>query len=67
MRIPLRMFGDRQFSILYDIRDRLPETTWQPALQQVRERSPLMNLAIYAGVVLVSAGAIIAVAVAVIQ
>ncbi|MDQ6847465.1 MAG: hypothetical protein M3019_07780 [Candidatus Dormibacteraeota bacterium] len=67
VRIPLRMFGDRQFSILYDIRDRLPETMWRPALQQVKERSPVMNLAIYASIVLVSAGAIIAVAVAVIQ
>ena len=65
VRIPLRMFGDRQFSILYDVRDRLPEQSWLPALRQVKERSPLMNLAVYAGVVLISAGAIIAVAVAV--
>ncbi len=65
VRIPLRMFGDRQFSILYDVRERLPEKTWLPALTQVKERSPLMNLAIYAGVVLISAGAIIAVAVTV--
>ncbi len=49
VRIPLRMFGDRQFSILYDIRDRLPEASWLPALQKVKERSPRVNLAIYAG------------------
>ena len=65
VRIPLRMFGDRQFSILYDIRERLPEQSWLPAVQQVKDRSPLMNLAIYAGVVLISSGAMIAVAVAV--
>ncbi len=65
VRIPLRMFGDRQFSILYDIRERLPEASWLPAVQKVRERSPRMNLAIYAAVVLISAGAIIAVAMAI--
>lgn len=62
VRIPLRMFGDRQFSILYDLRDRLPEATWLPALKKVRERGPRMNLAIYAGTVLFGAGAIVAVA-----
>ncbi len=65
VRIPLRMFGDRQFSILYDIRERLPEASWLPALEQVRERSPRLNLAIYAAVVLISSGAIVAVAMAV--
>jgi hypothetical protein len=65
VRIPLRMFGDRQFSILYDIRDRLPEASWLPALQKVKERSPRVNLAIYAAAVSISAGAIIAVAMAV--
>jgi hypothetical protein len=65
VRIPLRMFGDRQFSILYDIRDRLHETSWLPALQQVKERSPRMNLAIYAVVMLICSGAMIAVAVSV--
>jgi hypothetical protein len=65
VEIPLRMFGDRQFSILYDLRDRLPEQSWLPAVQRVKERSPHMNLAIYAGVVLISAGAMIAVAIAV--
>jgi hypothetical protein len=65
VRIPLRMFGDRQFSILYDLRERLPESSWLPALQQKNDRSPAMNLAIYAAIVLISAAAIIAVAVAV--
>jgi hypothetical protein len=65
VRIPLRLFGDRQFSILYDVRDRLPEQSWLPAVQRVRERSPRMNLAIYAAVVLICAGAMIAVAIAV--
>lgn len=65
VRIPLRMFGDRQFSILYDIRERLPEDTWMPALSQVKERSPRMNLLVYAGVVAFSSLAIIAVAIAV--
>ncbi|MBJ7608393.1 MAG: hypothetical protein JF887_03030 [Candidatus Dormibacteraeota bacterium] len=65
VQIPLRMFGDRQFSILYDVRDRLPEQSWLPAVQKLKERSPRLNLAIYAAVVLISAGALIAVAVAV--
>jgi hypothetical protein len=65
VRLPLRLFGDRQFSILYDIRDRLPEQSWLPAVQRVKERSPRMNLAIYAMVVLIAAGAMIAVAIAV--
>ena len=65
VQIPLRMFGDRQFSILYDVRDRLPEESWLPAVQRIKERSPRMNLMIYGGVVLISALALIAVAVAV--
>jgi hypothetical protein len=65
VRIPLRMFGDRQFSILYDVRDRIAEERWLPAVQMVRERSPRLNLVIYAAVVLLSAGAMIAVAIAV--
>jgi hypothetical protein len=65
VRIPLRMFGDRQFSILYDVRDRLPEQSWLPAVQKVKDRSPRMTLAVYAAVVLVCAGAMIAVAIAV--
>jgi hypothetical protein len=67
VRIPLRMFGDRQFSIIYDVRERLPEATWLPALQSVRERSPRLNLAVYATVMLISAGAVIAVAISVLN
>lgn len=63
VRIPLRMFGDRQFSILYDVRDRLPESSWLPAVQRVKERSPRMTLLVYGAVVLISAGAMIAVAI----
>jgi hypothetical protein len=62
VRIPLRMFGDRQFSILYDVRERLPEATWLPAVQATTQRSPRLNLANYAAVVLICAGAMIAVA-----
>ena len=67
VRIPLRMFGDRQFSILYDIRERLPEQSWAPALEQVKERTPAMNLLVYGGVVAFSSLAIIAVAIAVLN
>ena len=63
--IPLRMFGDRQFSILYDVRDRLPEARWLPAVRRVKERSSRMNLLILGGVVLVCAGAVIATGIAV--
>jgi hypothetical protein len=62
VRIPLRMFGDRQFSIIYDLRDRLPEASWLPALQKVGERSPVRNLVVYGGVVLIGIGAMTAVA-----
>jgi hypothetical protein len=50
-RIPLRMFGDRQFSVLYDIRDRLPEAAWREALVQASKRSTTEILLVYAGVV----------------
>jgi hypothetical protein len=49
--IPLRMFGDRRFSILYDIRDRLPEAAWRPALEAADNRSTLNILMVYGGVV----------------
>jgi hypothetical protein len=65
VRIPLRMFGDRQFSILYDVRDRLPEASWLPAVTKVPQRAPWLNLVVYATVVLISAGAMIAVAISV--
>lgn len=52
-RIPLRMFGDRQYSIIYDIRDRVPEANWQPALQAVNHRSQRRILAVYGAVTLI--------------
>jgi hypothetical protein len=60
-RIPLRMFGDRQFSILYDIRDRLPEGTWRPALERAQARSQPRILLVYAATVAVSSAALFAV------
>lgn len=51
VRIPLRMFGDRQFSILYDIRDRLPEAVWRDALEEAGKRSTTEILLVYAGMV----------------
>jgi hypothetical protein len=53
-RIPLRMFGDRQFSILYDIRDRLPEAAWKDALAAASRRSTARIVLVYSGVVAVS-------------
>jgi hypothetical protein len=50
-QIPLRMFGDRQFSILYDIRDRLPDAAWRPALERASRRSPTQILLVYGGIV----------------
>jgi len=47
-QLPLRFFGDRQFSILYDVRDRLPEETWRPALDQASRRPGWMILGVYA-------------------
>ena len=51
--IPLRLFGDRQFSILYDIRDRLPEAMWKPALETAGRRSTARIVLDYAAVVAV--------------
>jgi hypothetical protein len=62
VRIPLRMFGDRQFSIIYDLRDRLPEASWLPALHSVEQRSVMRNLAVYSAAVLIGVGAMAAVA-----
>ncbi len=36
--IPLRYFGDRRYSILYDIRERLPEQRWKDVLSRASER-----------------------------
>ncbi|MFN2582813.1 MAG: hypothetical protein ABR498_08755, partial [Candidatus Dormibacteria bacterium] len=52
-QIPLRYFGDRQFSILYDIRDRLPEQAWRAALDKASKRPAWMILAVYGGTVAV--------------
>lgn len=50
-QLPLRYFGDRQFSILYDIRERLHEHTWRPALEQAERasRSTLRCELVYIG------------------
>ena len=47
--IPLRMFGDRQFSVLYDLRDRLPESATMPALEQASSRDGI-KMFVYGGV-----------------
>jgi hypothetical protein len=61
-QIPLRYFGDRQFSILYDIRDRLREGTWRPALEQAERatRSTIRNHLVYAGAVAIGGLAVYA-------
>jgi hypothetical protein len=64
-RIPLRFFGDRQFSILYDIRDRLPEASWRPALEKAQARGTWRILAVYGGTVALSGLALYAVTLAV--
>lgn len=60
--IPLRYFGDRQFSILYDIRDRLPEAAWRPALEQAEKhaRSTVRCEIVYAAVAAIGALAVFA-------
>ncbi|MBV9525393.1 MAG: hypothetical protein JOZ46_06215, partial [Candidatus Dormibacteraeota bacterium] len=55
--IPLRLFGDRRFSILYDVRDRLPENVWRPAAERAGARSRLRIRADYALATAVSIGA----------
>ena len=60
-RIPLRFFGDRQFSIVYDIRDRLPESAWRPALEQAQARGTWRILAVYGGTVAICGTALYAV------
>ena len=51
-QVPLRYFGDRQFSILYDIRDRLPDAAWRPAVEKATKPG-WMILAFYAATVAV--------------
>ena len=52
-QLPLRYFGDRQFSILYDVRDRLPAEAWRPALDRASRRPGWMILAVYGATVAV--------------
>ena len=59
--IPLRMFGDRQFSILYDVRDRLPATAWRDAIEHANVRSTTRIHLVYAITVAISGGAMFAV------
>jgi hypothetical protein len=49
--IPLRMFGDRQYSIMYDLRERLPEQRWKDVLAKASERSPQRILFVYGATV----------------
>jgi hypothetical protein len=61
-QIPLRFFGDRQFSIVYDVRERLREGTWRPALEQAERasRSTLRNQLVYAGAMAIGGLAVFA-------
>ena len=59
--IPLRMFGDRQFSILYDVRDRLPESAWRDAVERANARSTPRIQAVYAITVAICGAAMFAV------
>ena len=63
--IPIRFFGDRRFAILYEVRDRVPESAWKHALQQAQPGSSRRPLIIYGLTVLFGIGCMIAVAVAV--
>jgi hypothetical protein len=61
--IPIRYFGDRRFAILYEIRDRVPESAWREALSHAESPASKRPLIIYAGVVLLGIGSIVAVAI----
>jgi hypothetical protein len=61
VQIPLRMFGDRQYSILYDILDQVPEAQVQNALKMATRWTTRKSQAIYAGMVAFSAAALIVV------
>ncbi len=50
--IPLRFFGDRQYSMIYDIRERVPEGAWMPAVEQASGRRSTRCLVVYGAVVL---------------
>ena len=58
--IPLRLFGDRQYSILYDLRERLPEERWMNALKEAGQRSSTRILVVYGMTTLICIGAILA-------
>ena len=60
-RIPMRMFGDRQYAMLYDIRDHLPETATMPALEKASSRGGL-KLYLYGAVVVIDVVALAVVA-----
>jgi hypothetical protein len=55
------MFGDRQFSILYDVRDRLPESAWRDAVERANARSTPRIQAVYAITVAICGAAMFAV------
>lgn len=63
--IPIRFFGDRRFAILYEVRDRVPESAWKHALQQAQPGSSRRPLIIYSLTVLFAIGCMVAVAVAI--
>ena len=64
-QLPLRYFGDRQFSILYDIRDRLPDDAWRPAVDRASRRPGWMIQADYAAIVAICCLAVYAVQLAI--
>ena len=63
--IPIRFFGDRRFAILYEVRDRVPESAWKHALQQAQPGGSRRPLIIYALTVAFGAACMVAVAIAV--
>jgi hypothetical protein len=62
--LPLRLFGDRQHAMLYDIRDRLPSTAIDDAVKQASTWTTKRCLIAYAGVTAIVIGAIAATAIA---
>jgi hypothetical protein len=60
VNIPLRMFGDRQFSVLYDMRDRLPQERWMGALNTAGHWDRARSRAVYFGVVAIACGGLFA-------
>lgn len=60
--IPIRLFGDRRFSILYEIRDRVPEAAWRPALEAADPPGTRRPIAVYTLAVLLGILSVTAVA-----